>query len=177
MNGSQAVLRHCRRPYGIVRKTITFPGRSLISVDVIAWKSNPWRPLRHGVDRMATKTLSPKRTKARQRGQRIVYRGKRRLARRTESKTGGGGSISSAGDSGENRPKSACGSVCTLRFRVRKRLRCLRAVGLRPVPAFSRMRFYAPYAVPLKGKGRKKVQLPKEVHKAHTSLCMSSQPY
>ena len=59
--------------------------------------------------------LSPKRTKARQRGQRIVFRGKRRPARRTESKTGGGESISSAGDSGENRrnpyadPPSACG--------------------------------------------------------------------
>ena len=36
---------------------------------------------------------------------------------------------------------------------------------------------YAPYAVPLKGKGPKKVQLPKEVHKVHTALLMFAQPY
>ena len=35
-------------------KTITFPGRFLISVDVIAWKSNPWRPLWHGINRVPT---------------------------------------------------------------------------------------------------------------------------
>ena len=73
--------------------------------------------------------------------------------------------------------KSVCGSVCASAFGVRKRLRCLRAVGLRPDLTFDRMRSYAPYALPLKGKGPKKVQLPKEVHKVHTASCMSSQPY
>jgi hypothetical protein len=34
-----------------------------------------------------------------------------------------------------------------------------------------------PYVLPLKGKGPKKIQLPKEVHKVHTALCMCSQPY
>ena len=66
--------------------------------------------------------------------------------------TGRGGSISSAGDSGENRPKS----VCTFDFGGPKRLQCLRAVGLRPDSDGFRMRPYAPYAVPLKGKGPKR---------------------
>ena len=64
--------------------------------------------------------------------------------------------------------KSVCGSVCASAFGVRKRLRCLRAVGLRPDSNGFRMRPYAPYAVPLKGKRPKRLQLPKEVHKVHT---------
>ena len=92
---------------------------------------------------------SPKRMKACQRGQRMAYRGKRRHARRAESKTGGGESIPSAGDSDENRRKS----VCTLRFRGPKRLQCLRAVGPRPDSDDFRMR---PYALPLKGKKPKR---------------------
>ena len=94
--------------------------------------------------------------KARQRGQRIASRGKSRPARRAESKTGGGESISSAGDFDENRPKSVCGSACTFAFGVRKRLRCLRAVRLKPDSNDFRMRPYAPYAVPLKGKRPKR---------------------
>ena len=112
--------------------------------------------------------LSPKSTKARQRGQRMAYRGKRRPARRAESKTGGGELIPPTGDSGENRPKSVCRSVCTFGFRGQEALQCLRAVGLKPDSIVGRMRFYAPYAVPLKGKRPKKAQLPKEVHKVHT---------
>ena len=83
--------------------------------------------------------LSTKRTKARQRGQRIVSRGKRRPARRTESKTGRGESISSAGDSGENRRKSVCGSICTFGFRGQEVPQCLRAVGLEPDSIVGRM--------------------------------------
>ena len=110
-----------------------------------------------GMTRIGWRQTSPKRMKARQRGQRMAYRGKRRHARRAESKTGGGESISSAGDSDENRRKS----VCTLRFRGRKRLQCLRAVGPRPDSRHRRMRFYAPYTVPLKGKRPKKGPTPK----------------
>ena len=50
-------------------------------------------------------------------------------------------------------------------FGGRKRLQCLQAVELRPDSIDIRMQ---PYALPLKGKGRKKVQLPKEAHKVHT---------
>ena len=50
-------------------------------------------------------------------------------------------------------------------FGGRKRLQCLQAVKLRPDSIDIRMQ---PYALPLKGKGRKKVQLPKEAHKVHT---------
>ena len=121
--------------------------------------------------------LSPKRTKARQRGQRMAYRSKRRLARRLVMMTGRGESIPLMDDFDENRPKSVCRSVCTFGFGVRKRLQCLRAVGPRPDPIVIRMQPYVPYALPLKGKGPKKVQLPKEVHKVHTALCMRSQPY
>ena len=116
-------------------------------------------------------------TKARQRGQRIVPRGKRHLARRLESKTGKGESISSSGISVENRRKSVCSSVCTCRFRRQEPPQCLRAVRLRPDWRHWRMHFYAPYAVALKGKGPKKLQLQKLVHKVHTASLMFAQPY
>ena len=48
---------------------------------------------------------------------------------------------------------------------------------LRPDSNVIRIQPYAPYAVPLKGKGPKRLQLLKEVHKVHTALCMRSQPY
>ena len=139
-------------------------------------KSNPRHPLWYGMTLVATKLL-PERTKGRQRGQRIVSGGKSRPARRVESKTGRGESISSAGIFVRNRRKSVCRSVCTFDFGGQEIPQCLRAVRLRPDSIVSRMRLYAPYAVPLKGKRPKKVQLPKEVHKVHTALCMSSQPY
>ena len=75
MNGPRTSLRHYRRPYEAGPEDDHVSGPFFIPVIVIAWKSNPWRPLRHGANRMAT-DLSPKRTKARQRGQRIVFRGK-----------------------------------------------------------------------------------------------------
>ena len=81
---------------------------------------------------------------------------KRRPARRVESKTGRGESISSAGDSDENRRKSVCRSVCTFDFGGQEAPQRLRAVGLRPDSNDFRIRPYAPYAVPLKGKGRKR---------------------
>ena len=40
-----------------------------------------------------------------------------------------------------------------------------------------RLKPYAPYAVPLKGKGAKRLQLPKEVHKVHTASLMFAQHY
>ena len=168
----------CGPPCGVAvgrmessEKTITSPSRFSISVDVTAWKANPRRLLRHGAAPVPT-TSSQARKPVRG-GQRMAYRSKRRPARRAESKTGGSESISSAGDSDENRPKS----VCTFDFGGQEIPQCLRAVRLRPDSIVSRMRLYAPYAVPLKGKRPKKVQLPKEVHKVHTALCMSSQPY
>ena len=149
-------------------KTITFP-RAFYFVRRHCLESEspaapaPWRG-------SGANDLSPQSAKARQGGQRMAYRSKRRPARRAGSKTGRGESISSAGDSDENRPKS----VCTFDFGGPKRLQCLRAVGLRPDSIVIRMR---PYVLPLKGKGPKKIQLPKEVHKVHTALCMCSQPY
>ena len=110
MNGLQAVFY--RRPYGIVRKDnhvsgpfFNFSRRHCLRIESLAPPAA----------RCGSEQLLPERTKARQRGQRIVSRGKRRPTRRTESKTGGGESISSAGDSGENRRNpyalllSACG--------------------------------------------------------------------
>ena len=63
------------------------------------------------------------------------------------------------------------------RFSRAEAPQCLRAVGLRPDSDGFRMRPYAPYALPLKGKRPKRPQLPKEVHKVHTASCMCSQPY
>ena len=165
----------CGPPCGVAvgrmessEKTITSPSRFSISVDVTAWKANPRRLLRHGAAPVPT-TSSQARKPVRG-GQRMAYRSKRRPARRAESKTGGSESISSAGDSDENRPKS----VCTFDFGGPKRLQCLWAVGPRPDSKDFRMR---PYALPLKGKRPKKVQLPKEVHKVHTASLMLAQPY
>ena len=78
---------------------------------------------------------------------------------------------------GRFRRKSVCTCVCTFDFGGLERLQCLRAVRLRPVLDSSRMRFYAPYAVALKGKGPKRLQLPKEVHKVHTASLMFAHPY
>ena len=103
----------------------------------------------------------------------MAYRGKGRLARPPMMTAGKGESIPQAGGFYENRRKS----VCTFDFDGQDLPQCLQAVELRPVPTSSRMRFYAPYAVALKGKGPKKLQLPKEVHKVHTASCMRSQPY
>ena len=69
-----------------------------------------------------------------------------------------------------------------IRMRIHMHLRFSRAGGA-PMPTGSRAgarfhrRPYAPYAVPLKGKGPKKVQLPKEVHKVHTASLKLAQPY
>ena len=160
-------------------KTITSPGRFSISVDVIAWKSNPWHPLRHGVDRMAT-TLAAFPAEARQRGQGTPYgaiSAHHPESRAMECEYPDLGYSVDRGSIGVFGRKAVCTAVCTFAFGVRKRLRCLRTVRLRPDSTVIRMQPYAPYALPLKGKRRKKVQLPKEVHKVHTALCMSSQPY
>ena len=161
----------CMRPS---RKTITFSGRFFQSPPL---PENRILDGPCGTARIRWRQLSPKRTKARQRGQRMAYRGKRRPARRLESKTGRGESISSAGVFVRNRRKSVCTSVCTFGFDGQNSPQCLRAVGLRLDFIVGRMRFYAPYAVALKGKALKKLQLRKEVHKVHTASCMCSQPY
>ena len=160
----------CGPPCGVAvgrmnpgRKTITSPGRFLISVDVIAWKSNPWWPLRHGANRMAT--TIPQKDESPSEGPKNGVQGQ-------------GAPYASAGDDdrheridfpdGRFRRESA-----EIRMRIRmhfdfggrKRLQCLQAVELRPDSIDIRMQ---PYALPLKGKGRKKVQLPKEAHKVHT---------
>ena len=156
-------------------KTITSPGRFLSPQASLPGNRILGGPC--GIVWIGWRQLSTKRTKARQRGQGIVFRGKSRPARRLVTMTGRGESIPSAGDSGENRPKSVCGSVCTFGFRGQEVPQCLQAVGLEPDSIVGRMQSYAPYAVPLKGKRPKKVQLPKEVHKVHTASCMCSQPY
>ncbi len=103
----------------------------------------------------------------------MAYRGKRRLARPPMMTAGKGESIPQAGVFYENRRKS----VCTFDFDGQKTSQCLQAVGLRPDWRHCRIRFYVPYAVALKGKALKKVQLRKEVHKVHTASLMFAQPY
>ena len=103
----------------------------------------------------------------------MAYRGRRRLARQPEPKTGKGKTIPRTGIFVRNRRKS----VCTFGFDGQNSPQCLRAVGLRLDFIVGRMRFYAPYAVALKGKALKKLQLRKEVHKVHTASLMSAQPY
>ena len=152
-------------------KTITFPGRFLISVGVIAWKSNPWRPLRHGVDNSCLKGRKPVR------GAKESFPGAKdglRVElnqRRAEADQSHRRAIPTK--IGQN-PYAA---VCTFDFDGQEVPQCLRAVGLRPDSIVGRMQPYAPYAVPLKGKRPKRLQLPKEVHKVHTAPCMRSQPY
>ena len=107
----------------------------------------------------------------------MAYRGRRRLARQPEPKTGKGKTIPRTGIFVRNRRKSVCTSVCTFGFDGQNSPQCLRAVGLRLDFIVGRMRFYAPYAVALKGKALKKLQLRKEVHKVHTASLMSAQPY
>ena len=162
--------RHPR--HGWSEKTITFSGRFLISVDVIAWKSNPWRPLRRGV--ASVPTTIPRKDGSPPEGPKNRFQGRKPAS-------------ASAGDDdgrrrinfpdGRFRRKSVCTCVCTFDFGGLERLQCLRAVRLRPVLDSSRMRFYAPYAVALKGKGPKRLQLPKEVHKVHTASLMFAHPY
>ena len=124
-------------------KTITSPGRFLSPKASLPGNRILGAPC--GTARIGWRQLSPKRTKARQKGQRMAYRGK-------------------------------------IRMRIHMHLRFSRAGGA-PMPTGSRAgarfhrRPYAPYAVPLKGKRPKKVQLPKEVHKVHTALLMFAQPY
>ena len=175
MNGPRTSLRHYRRPYEAGPEDDHVSGPFFIPVIVIAWKSNPWRPLRHGANRMAT-TYPPKGRKP-VRGAKESFLGAK-TARASNGIKDGRRRINFIG--GRFRRKSAksvCGSACASAFGVRRRLRCLRAVGLRPDSDGFRMRPYAPYAVPLKGKGRKKVQLPKESHKVHTASLMLAQPY
>ena len=153
-------------------KTITFSGGFLFPKTPSPENRILGAPC--GTARIGWRRLSPKRTKARQKGQRMAYRGKRRPARRAESKDGQR-RINSVG--GRFRRKSA-----KIRMRIHMHLRFSRAGGA-PMPTGSRAgarfhrRPYAPYAVPLKGKRPKKVQLPKEVHKVHTALLMFAQPY
>ena len=73
--------------------------------------------------------------------------------------------------------KAVCTAVCTFDSDGQEVSQCLRTVGQRPDSNDFRMQSYAPYALPLKGKRPKRLQLPKEVHKVHTALCMRSQPY
>ena len=152
-------------------KTITFPGRFLISVGVIAWKSNPWRPLRHGVDNSCLKGRKPVRGAKEsfpgaKDGLRVEWNQRRAEADQSHRRA-------IPTKIGQN-PYAA---VCTFDFDGQEVPQCLRAVGLRPNSDDFRMRFYAPYAVPLKGKRPKRLQLPKEVHKVHTASLMFAQPY
>ena len=152
-------------------KTITFPGRFLISVGVIAWKSNPWRPLRHGVDNSCLKGRKPVRGvkesfPGAKDGLRVEWNQRRAEADQSHRRA-------IPTKIGQN-PYAA---VCTFDFDGQEVPQCLRAVGLRPNSDDFRMRFYAPYAVPLKGKRPKRLQLPKEVHKVHTASLMFAQPY
>ena len=156
-------------------KTIAFPGRFKFQSTSLPENRILGAPC--GTAPIKCQQTLPERTKARQRGQRMAYRGRRRLARQPEPKTGKGKTIPRTGVFVRNQRKSVCTAVCTFGFRGQARLQCLRAVRLRPVFAYRRMRFYAPYAVALKGKALKKVQLRKEVHKVHTASLMSAQPY
>ena len=148
-------------------------GPFFISFSVVVRKSNPWRPLRHDANRMTT-SLIPQKNESPSEGPKNGVQGQR-TPYASAGDDDGHGRINFP--DGRFRRKSVCTCVCTFDFDGPKRLQCLRAVRLRPVLDSSRMRFYAPYAVPLKGKRPKKVQLPKEVHKVHTALCMRSQPY
>ena len=87
MNGLRTSLWRCRRPYEARPEDNHVSKPFFISFPVVARKSNPWRPLRHGVDRMA-QNLSPKRMKARQRGQRIAFRGQKPARASNEIKDG-----------------------------------------------------------------------------------------
>ena len=172
MNGLRTSLRHCRRPYGIVRKDnhvsgpfFNFSRRHCLRIESLA---APTARCGSDGDNYPPKGRKPVR------GAKESFPGAKRTARASNGiKDGGGESIPPAGDSDENRRKS----VCAFAFGVRKRLRCLRAVGPRPDSNDFRMRPYAPYAVPLKGKRPEKVQLPKEAHKVHTASLMLAQPY
>ena len=177
MNGLQAVLWHYRRPYGIVRKNnhvsgpfFNFSRRHCLEIESlappVAWRKSD------GNNSIPQKDESPSE------GPKNGIQGQKTAC-------------ASAGDDGRQRrinsidgrfrpkigEKSACGSVCAFGFRGQGASQCLRAVGLRPDSGQGRMQSYAPYAVPLKGKRPKRLQLPKEVHKVHTASLMFAQPY
>ena len=134
MNGLQAVFY--RRPYGIVRKDnhvsgpfFNFSRRHCLRIESLAPPAA----------RCGSEQLLPERTKARQRGQRIVSRGESRPARRLVMMTGGGGSIIG----GRFRRKSA-----KIRMRIRMHFAFSRAKEA-PMPTGSRAgaRFHRrPYA-------------------------------
>ena len=169
----RAHLRHGRRETGQkqlrLQTVFNFSRRHRLGIESLA---APAAQLQSSAN-----TTMPERMKARQRGQRMAYRGRRRLARQPEPKTGKGKTIPRTGIFVRNRRKSVCTSVCTFGFDGQNSPQCLRAVGLRLDFIVGRMRFYAPYAVALKGKALKKLQLRKEVHKVHTASLMSAQPY
>ena len=147
-------------------------GPFFISVDVIAWKSNPWRPLRRGV--ASVPTNFPRKDGSPSEGPKNGVQGQK-TPRAAAGDDDGRRRIDFP--DGRFRRKSVCTCVCTFDFGGPERPQCLRAVRLRPVLDSSRMRFYAPYAVALKGKGPKRLQLPKEVHKVHTASLMFAHPY
>ena len=60
--------------------------------------------------------------------------------------------------------------VCSRRARSAKRRKTQSAVRLKPVFDRFRMRLYAVYALPLKGKSQKKDELRKQLHTLHTSM-------
>ena len=157
-------------------KTITFSGRFLFPKTPSPENRILGAPC--GMTRIGWRQTIPQKDESPSGGGKEWHTGvKDDLRVERNQRTGRGESISPTGDSDENRPKSVCGSVCTLRFRGPERPQCLRAVGLRPDLTSDRMQPYAPYALPLKGKRPKKVQLPKEVHKVHTASLMFAQPY
>ena len=139
MNGSQAVLRRRHRPHEAGRKNNHVSGPFLISTSVVAWKPNPWRSLRHSVDRMAT-TIHQK-DESPSEGPRYRFQGQK-PARASAGDDDGQRRINSVG--GRFRRKSA-----KIRMRIRMHFRFSRAGGA-PMPTGSRAgaRFHRrPYAV------------------------------
>jgi len=173
MNGPQGVLWHCRRPYGIVRKDnhvsgsfFDFSRRHCPKIESLAPPA-----ARCGSD---GDNYPPKGRKPVGGAKESFLGGKRRPARRAKSKTDGGESISSAGDSDENRRKSVCGSVCTFGFRRAEEASM--STGSRAKAGF-RWLPYVAVCGSLKRKRAKRLQLPKEAHKVHTASSMFAQPY
>ena len=152
MNGLRTSLWRCRRPYEAGPEDNHVSKPFFISFPVVAWKSNPWRPLRHGVNRnnYCLKGRKPVR------GAKESFPGAKDGLRVERNKDGRRRIDFIGGRFRRKSAKSVCGSVCAFAFGVRKRLRYLRAVRLRPDSNDFRMRPYAPYAVPLKGKGPKR---------------------
>ena len=150
MNGLRTSLRRCRRPYEagpednhVSGPFFNFRKRRRLKIESLAPPA-----ARCGSDG----ELSPKRTKARQRGQRMTYRGKKTACAPNGIKDGRR-RINSV--DGRFRPKSA---KIRMRFCFRRAEEASMPTGSRvkACSSLQRMRFYAPYAVPLKGKGRKR---------------------